>query len=264
MKSCPTCKRTYADDTITFCLVDGAILSAPYDPQATRPYDREPPPTLEISNSAAKTDETLTKLSSRPTYKPDTAGASSKEKRSGKRVLLVGLAVALLLATGLIIGANWKTWFGRGSSQAKEAMAGNTSDKATPQPTPSIAPSVTPQGTPSPKATPSPAKKIDMRGTWTGTFANRDAVLFINSQNGDSFSGILKNSKGAIVAVSGLVNSETQRISMQENRVVEQVKEGPEWVLGTNTGWVSADGQRLNGSGKDKAGHAYTFTFTKD
>ncbi|HYX71871.1 MAG TPA: hypothetical protein VE732_03815 [Nitrososphaera sp.] len=34
MKSCPTCKRTF-EDTFTFCLVDGSILSAPFDPQAT-------------------------------------------------------------------------------------------------------------------------------------------------------------------------------------------------------------------------------------
>lgn len=36
MKSCPTCDRTYPDDTLAFCLMDGAVLSAPYDPQATR------------------------------------------------------------------------------------------------------------------------------------------------------------------------------------------------------------------------------------
>ncbi len=35
MKSCPTCNRTYSDDTFTFCLSDGTLLSAPYDPQAT-------------------------------------------------------------------------------------------------------------------------------------------------------------------------------------------------------------------------------------
>lgn len=34
MKSCPTCDRTY-EDTLTFYLVDGAVLSAPFDPQAT-------------------------------------------------------------------------------------------------------------------------------------------------------------------------------------------------------------------------------------
>jgi hypothetical protein len=34
MKSCPTCNRTF-DDTLTFCLIDGSILSAPFDPKAT-------------------------------------------------------------------------------------------------------------------------------------------------------------------------------------------------------------------------------------
>ncbi len=36
MKSCPSCNRTYSDDTITFCLVDGSVLSAPYHPDQTR------------------------------------------------------------------------------------------------------------------------------------------------------------------------------------------------------------------------------------
>ncbi len=251
MKKCPDCNRTYSDDTLSFCLKDGAILSAPYDPRETRPVNREPLPTLEISSSAARTNEMTPSVSS---------------KRSGRRVLLITLAVAVLLATGLVIGANWKAWFGGDNLQAKESGLESAGGKPTPQPTPSIAPSATPQSTPSakPTPTPTPAKKLDMKGTWTGTFANRDAVLYINSQEGDSFSGILKNSKGAIIAVSGQVNWETRRISMQENRIVEQVKEGAPWVLGTNTGWISADGQRLNGSGKDSAGHSYTFTFTKN
>ena len=33
MKKCPKCNRTYADDGFTFCLEDGALLSAPYDPK---------------------------------------------------------------------------------------------------------------------------------------------------------------------------------------------------------------------------------------
>lgn len=35
MKKCPMCSRTYSDDTFTFCLEDGALLSAPFDPDAT-------------------------------------------------------------------------------------------------------------------------------------------------------------------------------------------------------------------------------------
>jgi hypothetical protein len=37
VKSCPTCNRTF-EDTFTFCLVDGSILSAPFDPATTQQY----------------------------------------------------------------------------------------------------------------------------------------------------------------------------------------------------------------------------------
>jgi formylglycine-generating enzyme required for sulfatase activity len=35
MKSCPDCNRTF-DDSMSFCLIDGAILSAPFDSRATQ------------------------------------------------------------------------------------------------------------------------------------------------------------------------------------------------------------------------------------
>lgn len=35
MKRCLVCNRTYADETLTFCLADGSLLSAPYDSNAT-------------------------------------------------------------------------------------------------------------------------------------------------------------------------------------------------------------------------------------
>ena len=49
MKSCPTCQRTF-DDTTVFCLVDGSILSAPFDPEAkrTRSEHRDEPPRTEV------------------------------------------------------------------------------------------------------------------------------------------------------------------------------------------------------------------------
>src|SRR5437868_2554626 len=36
MKSCPKRNRTYSDDTFAFCLADGSLLSAPFDPEATQ------------------------------------------------------------------------------------------------------------------------------------------------------------------------------------------------------------------------------------
>ena len=35
MKRCPTCNRTYTDDTFSFCLADGTLLSAPYGSNIT-------------------------------------------------------------------------------------------------------------------------------------------------------------------------------------------------------------------------------------
>jgi Flp pilus assembly protein TadD len=48
MKSCPACNRTF-EDTFSFCLVDGSILSAPFDPDSPRhesvSESSDPPPT---------------------------------------------------------------------------------------------------------------------------------------------------------------------------------------------------------------------------
>ena len=36
MKRCPACNRTYADETLSYCLDDGSLLSAPFDAEATQ------------------------------------------------------------------------------------------------------------------------------------------------------------------------------------------------------------------------------------
>jgi Flp pilus assembly protein TadD len=55
MKSCPACNRTF-EDRFSFCLVDGSILSAPFDPDAPRHESvgetNDPPPTEVIPASA--------------------------------------------------------------------------------------------------------------------------------------------------------------------------------------------------------------------
>jgi hypothetical protein len=43
MKRCPTCNRSYADDTLLFCLQDGAHLEPDYDPEATVVAQPRPP-----------------------------------------------------------------------------------------------------------------------------------------------------------------------------------------------------------------------------
>ena len=50
MKQCPTCTRTYADDTLAFCLDDGTPLIVSHDPQAT--LVMHPPRTAELFEGA--------------------------------------------------------------------------------------------------------------------------------------------------------------------------------------------------------------------
>jgi len=43
MKRCPTCNRSYPDDTLSFCLEDGTRLASDYDPEATVIAQPRPP-----------------------------------------------------------------------------------------------------------------------------------------------------------------------------------------------------------------------------
>ena len=51
MKQCPTCKRTYADSSISFCLEDGALLSAPIPTRVFEGRETNPPPTAVMSSN---------------------------------------------------------------------------------------------------------------------------------------------------------------------------------------------------------------------
>ena len=62
MKKCPSCNRTYQDDTLAFCFDDGFRLSAAYDPgtpagPAARAFDPQRtailPPKLTPANQAS-------------------------------------------------------------------------------------------------------------------------------------------------------------------------------------------------------------------
>jgi len=52
MKQCPKCNRTYADASTTFCLADGALLSAPFPTVVGNTDPQEPPPTAIMDPTA--------------------------------------------------------------------------------------------------------------------------------------------------------------------------------------------------------------------
>ena len=74
MKSCPTCNRTF-EDTLTYCLIDGSILSAPFDPHATlvipQARQTEPPPTEVLKHEETKQEVPPTIASPQPEQKPE-------------------------------------------------------------------------------------------------------------------------------------------------------------------------------------------------
>jgi hypothetical protein len=73
MKTCPTCNRTF-EDTFTFCLVDGSILSAPFDPHATLviPAPRQTePPTEVLKLEETRQEIAPTVASPKPQQKPE-------------------------------------------------------------------------------------------------------------------------------------------------------------------------------------------------
>jgi TonB family protein len=102
IKTCPICNRTYSDETISFCLADGALLSAP--------RDQSGPPTEVLPASLAPTQR-ATQPTPMPTIatpppKPPrvTRADSAAPANSGARRLLLAFAglalIALLLAVG--------------------------------------------------------------------------------------------------------------------------------------------------------------------
>jgi hypothetical protein len=80
MKLCPQCNRTYTDKSIAFCLADGALLSAPYDPDATLHLSPQPPANL-------------------PPTEVLLSNQSSESRRNNKSLLFI-VGILTLLAAG--------------------------------------------------------------------------------------------------------------------------------------------------------------------
>ena len=128
MKSCPTCNRTF-EDSFTFCLIDGAVLSAPFDPQVTKripePYKSDSSATdvLPGKSTLASTGEGA---ASRPRL-PDVASQStqpspepeSRKTPMPKRIIramikggLVGIFIGALVAFIVEVANNRWRWNG--------------------------------------------------------------------------------------------------------------------------------------------------------
>jgi TonB family protein len=105
IKRCPECNRTYSDESISFCLADGALLSAPYDTPR-----EEPPPTETLPSSSAPIPPTAAPKETVPTMtglggagvSPFEAEQPQPERRQSSP--LIWAAIAFVIVGAIVIG----------------------------------------------------------------------------------------------------------------------------------------------------------------
>ena len=141
MKTCPVCQRTF-EETLTFCLVDGSVLSAPHDTEQTLSVDKLPAsnapnptavmyPTTKLGPAPVPTMV----APEPPSLYPQKSSAPLREKQAGKSWLLIGIAVpvVLILLVGVIVGL---VWLGSGKSNDNSKLP---NANATPKPSATVA-----------------------------------------------------------------------------------------------------------------------------
>lgn len=109
MKRCPKCNRTYADDAFTFCLEDGALLSASYNPNdepTSTIQTSGPPPTVifsqtEHSAPTVASDESIPDTSETKTNPGVSTASGSESQKNVWRRYIVMAAIAVVILVGV-------------------------------------------------------------------------------------------------------------------------------------------------------------------
>jgi hypothetical protein len=189
MKRCPTCDRTF-EDSFTFCLIDGSVLSAPFDLKATlsvpEPRQTEPPPTEVLPpNEGIKQEIPPTIASPQPEREPEevvttiTAPAPAFESpevkdspvqpaRKSSRLPLMMLALGAVVIIGLLFFINPNRSGGTDTNTVNtNTVTANTTNTTNTAPPPSSNRAGNTAATPSPS--PTPVTIVSLEGTvWHG------------------------------------------------------------------------------------------------
>jgi hypothetical protein len=176
MKSCPICKRIYSDDSLNFCLQDGAALSTidplptddTYDPErtlveASRKASGPFPPTELLSSRPSPTD-TYPRTAPTIGYQQASHGPAVqglRQRNTAKIVLLSMLGTVLLLTIGglgawLLLKDRHASVTPGNASTASTPVSANANLSVTPAPSRSDNSRV-PQSTLKPTSTPPPS-----------------------------------------------------------------------------------------------------------
>jgi hypothetical protein len=114
MKQCPHCQRTYADDSMSFCLSDGALLSASFHHTNTQPipgYSTNSPETLILPSTdraylPTQTEDAAKRAPMRASHAP-TLKLEGVGSRSRIKFVLLGAVAVLVIAAGSLAWYQW-------------------------------------------------------------------------------------------------------------------------------------------------------------
>ena len=178
MKSCPTCNRIYTDDTLTYCLEDGAILAAAYDPQSTlqipaaRATDQQRTEILRDPLTPGSThpfpQQSTTREQNPFSYPPGAVADRPPQHQGGKTSKAV-VAVIVLLATGVLV-LGYMLWRNNqsASSEAAKNDANVQSNNAVATPTARTDNSVNANDDGEAAETPGSQSSQWLEGVWEG------------------------------------------------------------------------------------------------
>jgi hypothetical protein len=204
MKSCPICNRTF-EDSFSFCLVDGAVLSAPYDPQATLalPHSQrtEPPPTEILPSSTQPFDR------QRSSRIPISGAIQQQQQRQhASHFWLIGVA-GFLLIVGAAIALSAGLWLSKSNPKA------TTTEVDSEKRNKAVTSNATPQSTRSP-ASSSVAERLGIVGLWRRDDGSKIEV----NKNGEAI--FLEVSKR--LAALGFSNGDTHftNLRLEGNSIV--------------------------------------------
>lgn len=244
MKKCPICKRTYSDDTLSFCLEDGTLLSAAYDPEDTLVLGADDP-TVQRTNPHYKPETpTETRFA-----QPRETVSSIRDRSSSKTFPHLIYAGAGLVAVLAIVGG--MVWM-NGSNRA----TGNESSTGAPPPTNTNVASRVTTPIPIPRQT-SKDVSVDAQFMWTDTFLDVrvDDKISITASGQVNASTSPGDAANKYVGPDGWGYQPTFSVNGKPARWLQVL--GPGSSLECLTGKIGDQGSPF------KVGSSYSFTVTE-
>lgn len=170
MKKCPQCNRTYSDETLSFCLEDGALLSATYDSDETVVLGADDP-TVRNTNPDYNPERPTETRFTQPKDTSSKIEGIASAKTSPHLIYAGACLIAVLAIVGTVIWLNMSNK-AAGTEQSNINQVANRNSAIT---------------TPAPAPTPRQISKnvsVDAQYMWTDTgldLATGDYVLITAS-----------------------------------------------------------------------------------